>query len=58
MHLSLVLIQSHRLEETIQKTDAVETVFPCLPTCFEVFPARETLFSRLSMLKHYCFKTI
>ena len=57
MHLSLVLIQSHRPEETIQKTDAVETVFPCLPTCFEVFPARETLF-RLSMLKHYCFMTI
>ena len=28
-----------------------ETMFPSLPTCFQVFPARKTLFSRLSMLK-------
>ena len=34
-----------------------ETMFPGLPTCFQMFPARETLFSRLGALKH-CFKTI
>ena len=28
-----------------------ETMFPSLPTCFQVLPARETLFSRLGMLK-------
>ena len=33
------------------------TKFPSLPACFQVFPARETLFSTLGMLKH-CFKTI
>ena len=31
-----------------------ETMFPSLPTCFQMFPARETLFSRLGMLE--CFK--
>ena len=34
-----------------------ETMFPSLPTCFQMFPARETLFSRSGMLKQ-CFKTI
>ena len=34
-----------------------ETIFPSLPTCFQMFAARETLFSRLGMLKQ-CFKTI
>ena len=34
-----------------------ETMFPILPTCFQMFPVRETLFSRLGMLKQ-CFKTI
>ena len=34
-----------------------ETMFPSLPTCFQMFPARETLFSRLGMLKQ-CFKTV
>ena len=34
-----------------------ETMFPGLTTCFQVFQARETLFSRLGMLKD-CFKTI
>ena len=28
-----------------------ETMIPSLPICFEVFLARETLFSRLGMLK-------
>ena len=35
----------------------VETMFPSLPTCYRMFLARETLFSRLGMLKP-CFKTI
>ena len=34
-----------------------ETMFSSLPTCFQMFPARETLFSRLGMLKKV-FKTI
>ena len=34
-----------------------ETMFPSLPTCFEMFSARETLFSRLGKFKKY-FKTI
>ena len=34
-----------------------KTMFPSLPTCFQMFPTRETLFSRLGMLKQY-FKTI
>ena len=33
-----------------------ETMFPSLPTCFQMFPARETLFYRLGMLAQ-CFKT-
>ena len=28
-----------------------ETMFPSLPTCFQMFPARKTLFSRLGKLK-------
>ena len=28
-----------------------ETMFPSLPTCFQMFPARETLFSRLGKFK-------
>ena len=34
-----------------------ETMFPNLPTCFQMFRARETLLSRLGMLKQ-CFKAI
>ena len=34
-----------------------ETMFPSLPTCYRMFPARETLFSRLGMLEQ-CFKTV
>ena len=34
-----------------------ETMFPSLPTCFQTFPKRETLFSRLGMFKQ-CLKTI
>ena len=34
-----------------------ETTFPSLRICFQVFPARETLFSRLGKLKQ-CFKTM
>ena len=34
-----------------------ETMFPSLPTCFQIFPTREALFSRLGMLKQ-CFKSI
>ena len=34
-----------------------ETMFPSLPTCFQMFPARETLFPRLGKFKQ-CFKTI
>ena len=34
-----------------------ETMFPGLPACFQLFPARETLLSRLGALKQ-CFKTI
>ena len=34
-----------------------ETMLPSLPTCFQMFPARETLFSRLGMFKQ-CLKTI
>ena len=30
----------------------VETMFPSLPTCFQMFPARETLFSRLGEFKN------
>ena len=29
-----------------------ETMFPGLPSCFQMFPARETLFSWLGALKH------
>ena len=34
-----------------------ETMFPRLPICFQMFPARKTLFCRLGMLKQ-CFNTI
>ena len=34
-----------------------ETMFPSLPTCFQMFPTRETLFFRLGMFKQ-CLKTI
>ena len=34
-----------------------ETMFPSFPKCFQMFPARETLFSRLGKSKK-CFKTI
>ena len=34
-----------------------ETMFPSLPTCFQIFLTQETLFSRLGMFKQ-CFKTI
>ena len=34
-----------------------EAIFSSLLTCFQMFPARETLFSRLGMLKQ-CFKTM
>ena len=34
-----------------------ETMFRSLPTCFQMFPARETLFFRLGMFKQ-CFRTI
>ena len=36
-----------------------ETMFPSLPTAtgFQMFPTRETLFSRLDIFKQ-CFKTI
>ena len=34
-----------------------ETMFPSLSICFQMFPARETLFSRLGTFKQ-CFKTI
>ena len=37
--------------ETFLLRKQCETMFPCLPTCFQVFPARETLFSRLGMLQ-------
>ena len=33
-----------------------ETIFPSLPTCYQMFIARGTLFSRSGMLKQ-CFKT-
>ena len=33
------------------------TMFPSLLRCFQMFPARETLFSRLDMLKQ-CFRTV
>ena len=33
-----------------------ETMFPSFPTCFQMFSARETLFSRLGKFKY--FKTI
>ena len=33
-----------------------ETMFPSFGTCFQLFPARETLFSRLGKFKK-CFKT-
>ena len=33
-----------------------EAMFPSLPTCFQMFPTRETLFSRLAMFKQ-CLKT-
>ena len=33
-----------------------ETMFPSLPTCFQMFPAREILFFRLGKFKK-CFKT-
>ena len=29
-----------------------ETMFPSLPTCFQMFPARQTLFSRLGKFKN------
>ena len=48
---------SKNVSQQIQKHFVAETMFPGLPTCFQMFPARETLFSRLGMLKH-CFKTI
>ena len=32
-----------------------ETLFPILPTCFQMFRARETLFSRLGMLKQFFY---
>ena len=35
----------------------VKTMFSSLPTCFQMFPTRETLFSRLGMFKQ-CLKTI
>ena len=34
-----------------------ETMFPSLPTRFQMFPTRETLFSRLGMFKQ-CLKTM
>ena len=47
------------ISQQIQKLNifVAETMFHSLPICFQMFPARETLFSRLGMLKH-CFKTI
>ena len=30
-----------------------ETMFPSLPTCFQMFPARETLFFRLGKFKKF-----
>ena len=39
------------------RPNSTETMFPSMPTCLQMFPARETLFSRLDMLKQ-CFKTI
>ena len=35
-----------------QKHFCCETMFPSLPTCFQMFPARETLFSRLGKFKN------
>ena len=35
----------------------VETMFPSVLTRYQMFPARETLFSRLGKFKK-CFKTI
>ena len=34
-----------------------KTMFPSFPKCFQMFPARETLFSRLSKSKK-CFQII
>ena len=34
-----------------------ETMFPSLPTRFQMFPARETLFFQFGMFKKFC-KTI
>ena len=34
-----------------------EPIFPSLPTCFQMFSTRETLFSRLGMLEQ-CLMTI
>ena len=33
-----------------------ETMFPSLPTCFQMYPTRKTLFSRLNKFKK-CFKS-
>ena len=49
--------EAKRFPNKFRNIFVAETMFHSLPICFQMFPARETLFSRLGMLKH-CFKTI
>ena len=48
---------SKNVSRQIQKRFVAVTMFPSLLTCFQMFPARETLFSPLGMLEQ-CLKTI
>ena len=44
---------SKNVSQQFTNTFVAETKFRSLPICFQMFPARETLFSRLGMLKQY-----
>ena len=54
---NLLLRKQKRFPTNSGKIFVAETMFPSLPTCFQMIPTRETLFCRLGMLKP-CFKTI
>ena len=48
---NLLPMKRKMLPNKFKNIFVAEIMFPSLPTCFQMFPARETLFSRLGTFK-------
>ena len=53
VHLGKHCCGSKNFPKKFRNIFVAETMFPSLSTCFQMFPAQETLFSRLGKFKDY-----